>query len=138
MIVGIPSEVLVNESRVAATPQTVKRLLKQGFEVVIQSKAGEKANFSDLQFQSAGATIVNDAADVFNNSAIILKVNEPTLKELEMLRSGTVLLSFLRPAQNQELLQKLAEKKILKKLCYSELHLLDAKKKPKWNSLNGF
>ena len=112
MIVGIPSEVLVNESRVAATPQTVKRLLKQGFEVVIQSKAGEKANFSDLQFQHAGAKIVTDAIDVYSHSAIILKVNEPTLKELEMLQSGTVLLSFLRPAQNQELLQKLAEKNI--------------------------
>jgi len=112
MIVGIPSEVLVNESRVAATPQTVKRLLKQGFEVVIQSKAGEKANFSDLQFQHAGAKIVTDAMDVYTHSAIILKVNEPTLKELEMLQSGTVLLSFLRPAQNQELLQKLAEKNI--------------------------
>jgi NAD(P) transhydrogenase subunit alpha len=112
MIVGIPSEILVNESRVAATPQTVKRLLKLGFEVVIQRKAGEKANFSDLQFENAGAKIVNDAIDVYNHSAIILKVNEPTLKELEMLQSGTVLLSFLRPAQNQELLQKLAEKNV--------------------------
>lgn len=112
MIVGIPSEVLVNESRVAATPQTVKRLLKQGFKVVIQSKAGEKANYSDLQFQNAGAEIVNDAIDVYTKSAIILKVNEPSLKELDMMVSGTVLLSFLRPAQNQELLIKLAEKNI--------------------------
>ena len=111
MIVGIPSEVLVNESRVAATPQTVKRLLKQGFKVVIQRKAGEKADFSDLQFENAGAQIVNDAIDVYNKAAIILKVNEPTSKELDMMHSGTVLLSFLRPAQNQELLQKLAAKK---------------------------
>ena len=85
MIVGIPSEILVNESRVAATPQTVKRLLKQGFSVVIQSKAGEKADFSDLQFQNAGAQIVNDAIDVYSKSAIILKVNEPTLNELDMM-----------------------------------------------------
>lgn len=112
MIVGIPSEVLVNESRVAATPQTIKRLLKQGFKVVIQSKAGEKANFSDLQFQNAGAEIVNNAIDVYTKSAIILKVNEPSLKELDMMVRGTVLLSFLRPAQNQELLIKLAEKNI--------------------------
>jgi NAD(P) transhydrogenase subunit alpha len=112
MIIGIPSEVLVSESRLAATPQTVKRLLKQGFEVVIQSKAGEKANFSDLQFQNAGAQIVNDALDVYNKAAIILKVNEPTFKEVEMMVSGTVLLSLLRPGQNQELLQKLADKDI--------------------------
>jgi NAD(P) transhydrogenase subunit alpha len=112
MIVGIPSEVLVNESRVAATPQTVKRLLKQGFKVVIQRKAGEKADFSDLQFENAGAQMVNDADDVYKNSAIILKVNEPTSEELDMMVSGTILLCFLRPAQNQELLLKLAEKNI--------------------------
>lgn len=112
MIVGIPSETLVNESRVAATPQTVKRLIKQGFQVVIQSKAGENADFSDDQFQNAGAQIVNDATEVYNKSDIILKVNEPTLSELDLIVNGTVLLSFLRPAQNQELLLKLAEKNI--------------------------
>lgn len=112
MIIGIPSESLVNELRIAATPQTVKRLLKQGFEVIIQSKAGERANFSDLQFQHAGAHVVNDALGVFGKAAIVLKVNEPTLEEIEMMPSGTVLICMLRPAQNQELLHKLAEKNI--------------------------
>jgi len=112
MIVGIPTESLVNEFRVAATPQTVKRLLKQGFEVIIQSKAGERANFSDLQFQNAGAVIVGEAVNVFNKSAIVLKVNEPTLKEIEMMPSASVLLCMLRPAQNPDILQRLAEKNI--------------------------
>ena len=112
MIIGIPTESFLNESRIAATPQTVKRLLKQGFEVIIQSKAGERANFSDLQFQHAGAHIVNDAADVFGKASIVLKVNEPTIEEIEMIPSGTVLICMLRPAQNQELLHILAEKNI--------------------------
>ena len=112
MIVGIPSESSSTESRVAATPQTVKRLLKQGFEVLIQSKAGERANFSDLQFQNAGAQIVDQAKEVFGKADIILKVNEPTLEEIEMIPSGTVLLCMLKPAQNQDILQKLAEKNI--------------------------
>lgn len=112
MIVGIPAEVLVNESRVAATPETVRRLRKQGFEVVIQSEAGENAGFSDIHFTNAGAQILIDATEVYSRAAIILKVNEPTLKELDLMVSGTVLLSFLRPAQNQELLQRLADKNI--------------------------
>jgi NAD(P) transhydrogenase subunit alpha len=112
MIVGITSESSSTESRVAATPQTVKRLLKQGFEVLIQSKAGERANFSDLQFQNAGAQIVDQAKEVFGKADIILKVNEPTLEEIEMIPSGTVLLCMLKPAQNQDILQKLAEKNI--------------------------
>jgi NAD(P) transhydrogenase subunit alpha len=112
MTVGIPTELVANESRIAATPQTVKRLLKQGFKVIIQSKAGEGANFSDLQYQNAGAEIVNEAADVFGKVDIILKVNEPTPKEIEMISGGTVLLCMLRPAQNHDILSKLAEKNI--------------------------
>ena len=112
MIVGIPSEISANEARVAATPQTVKRLLKQGFDVIIQSNAGLKANFSDAQFQNAGAQIVKDASDVFSKSSIILKVKEPSVEEIDMMLSGTVLLSYLWPAQNQPLLQKLADKNI--------------------------
>jgi len=112
MIVGIPTEILLNEERVAATPKTVRRLLKQGFEVIIQSNAGFKANFYDLEFQLAGAQISKDAIDVYSNSDIILKVNEPSVEEVEMMHDGTVILSYLWPAQNQLLLQKLANKNI--------------------------
>ena len=58
MKVGIPLEISPNEQRVAATPKTVKRLLKQGFEVYIQHNAGAKANFSDSEFEDAGAESV--------------------------------------------------------------------------------
>ncbi|MBL7884632.1 MAG: Re/Si-specific NAD(P)(+) transhydrogenase subunit alpha [Bacteroidia bacterium] len=112
MKVGIPSEIFPSELRVAATPKTIKRLQKQGFEVQIQKGAGAKANFSDQEFEDAGAKIVNTAADIYGNSDIVLKVKEPSMEEVDMMKEGLVLLSYLWPAQNQPLLQKLADKKV--------------------------
>jgi NAD(P) transhydrogenase subunit alpha len=112
MKVGIPSEISPNELRVAATPKTVKRLQKQGFEVYIQHNAGIKANFSDKDFEEAGAIIVPTAADIYGKSDIVLKVKEPALEEISLMREGLVMLSYLWPAQNQDLLQKLADKKV--------------------------
>jgi len=112
MRVGIPAEIFQDELRVAATPKTVKRLQKQGFEVYIQHNAGAKANFSDKEFEEAGAKISSDAAQIYANVDIILKVKEPTIAEVGMMREGAVLLSYLWPAQNQALLQALADKKV--------------------------
>ena len=112
MKLGVPSEVSQGELRVAATPKTVKRLLKQGFEVYIQHNAGVKANFSDKDFEEAGAKIVSTAADIYSKSDIVLKVKEPAMEEVDMMREGLVTLSYLWPAQNQALLQKLADKKV--------------------------
>ena len=112
MKVGIPSEIFPNELRVAATPKTVKRLQKQGFEVYIQHNAGLKANFSDKDFEEAGAKIVATAADIYGKSDIVLKVKEPSMEEVDMMKEGLVMLSYLWPAQNQPLLQKLADKKV--------------------------
>lgn len=112
MKVGIPSEISSGELRVAATPKTVKRLQKQGFEVYIQKGAGVKANYSDKDFEEAGAKLVATAADIYGKSDIVLKVKEPTPAEVDMMHEGLVLLSYLWPAQNQDLLKKLAEKKV--------------------------
>lgn len=112
MKVGIPSEINPNELRVAATPKTVLRLIKQGFSVFIQSNAGAKANFSNTEFEEAGATIVSTAAEIYSNSDIVLKVLGPTHEEVDMMKENLVLLSYLWPAQNPELLQKLADKKV--------------------------
>jgi NAD(P) transhydrogenase subunit alpha len=108
MRVGIPIEVSQDELRVAATPKTVKRLQKQGFEVFIQDGAGKKANYSNQEFIEAGANIVNSAAEIYGQSDIVLKVQPPTEEEISLMRKGLVTLSYLWPAQNQELLQKLA------------------------------
>lgn len=112
MKVGIPAEISPNELRVAATPKTVKRLQKQGFEVYIQHNAGVKANFSDKEFEEAGAKIVPAAADIYGKSDIVLKVKEPSEDEVKMMHEGLVLLSYLWPAQNQALLKKLADQKV--------------------------
>jgi H+-translocating NAD(P) transhydrogenase subunit alpha len=112
MKIGIPSEIFANELRVAATPKTVKRLQKQGFEVYIQHNAGIKANFSDKEFEEAGAIIVQTTADIYGKSDIVLKVKEPSMEEVDLMHEGLVMLSYLWPAQNQPLLQKLADKKV--------------------------
>lgn len=112
MRVGIPSEISLDELRVAATPKTVKRLQKQGFEVFIQKGAGSKAQYSDEEFKEAGAQLVSTAAEIYSNSDIALKVQPPTADEIDLMKEGLVLLSYLWPAQNPDLLQKLAEKKV--------------------------
>ena len=112
MIVGIPTEVSKEERRVAATPTTTKRLLKQGFEVIIEAGAGKRANFSDKEFEEAGAKIVGSAQNIYAESDIVLKVQAPTLEEVDMMKEGLVLLSYLWPDQNPSLMQKLAEKKV--------------------------
>ncbi len=112
MKVGIPTEIHADELRVAATPKTIKRLQKQGFEVYIQKGAGKKANFSDAEFEEAGAKLVDSAADIYGKCDIVLKVKEPAPAEVDMMKEGLVLLSYLWPAQNQDLLKKLAEKKV--------------------------
>lgn len=112
MKVGIPSEIFPGELRVAATPKTVKRLQKQGFEVYIQKGAGLKANYSDKDFEEAGAHLVNTASEIYGQCDVVLKVKEPAPEEVSLMREGLVLLSYLWPAQNQDILQKLANQKV--------------------------
>ena len=110
MKAGIPKEITTEESRVGATPKTVKRLLKQGFEVLIESGAGLSANFSDEAYEGAGATIISDAAALYSESDIILKVQPVTDDEIDLMQKGQVCLSYLYPRNNVERLEKLASK----------------------------
>lgn len=111
MKVGIPSEITVGEQRVGATPKTVIRLIKkQGFEVYIQSGAGSNANYSDEQYVESGATVLANAQELYQKADIILKIQAVEDSEIAMMHSGQVSLSYLSPAQNPELLQKLADK----------------------------
>lgn len=112
MKVGIPREILPEELRVAATPKTVQRLIKQGFDVYIESGAGIKSNYSDEAFEGAGAKILATAAELYQTADILLKVQAMTMDEVDLMHEGQVSLSYLWPAQNQDLLKKLAEKKV--------------------------
>ncbi|KAK3289266.1 hypothetical protein CYMTET_3289 [Cymbomonas tetramitiformis] len=111
--VGIPKETYLNEKRVAGTPATVSQLCKEGFSVSVESGAGVGSSFSDEAYQAAGAKI-KDGRAVFS-SDIVLKVRPPVLRasgehEADLLKERN-LISFLYPAQNQELVDKLSENK---------------------------
>ncbi len=110
MRIGIPGEIQVNENRVAATPDTVGKLQKLGFDVVIETAAGQKASFGDEAYQQAGA-LVAERTEVWS-SDIILKVNAPLDDEIALLKEGATLACFIWPAQNKELMNKLSQHNI--------------------------
>ena len=108
--IGVPKEIYPNECRVAATPNTVKKLQKLGFEVFIQAGAGAAANFTDRAYQEADCTIVPDPQTLWSEADIILKVRAPEDSEIEAIPEGKTIISFIWPAQNEELLNKLASR----------------------------
>ncbi|WP_416674271.1 hypothetical protein [Egbenema bharatensis] len=117
MSVGIPKEIYPGECRVAATPDTAKLLQKMGFRVLVETGAGEAANFPDDAYREAGCALISDTSTLWESADIILKVRSPEFHttlgkhEAELLHDGQTLISFIYPAQNPELLQKLAAQK---------------------------
>ena len=118
MKIGIPKEIQEGERRVAATPDTAKRLQKQGFTVLIETGAGVAASFPDDVYVAAGCTIVDGPSALYEQADIIAKVRPPAYhpaagtEEVEMMKEGTVLVSFLWPAQNTSLVEMLKERRI--------------------------
>lgn len=110
MLIGVPKERLSNESRVAATPKTVEQLIKLGFSVTVEHGAGKLASFDDDSYVAAGATL-SDTQQVWQ-SDIVLKVNAPDDEEILLTRADSTLVSFIWPAQNPALLEKLAARNI--------------------------
>lgn len=115
MKVGVPKEVHAGERRVAATPDTVKKLRKLGFEVLVESGAGVAASFTDAAYAAAEATIVQSSEAVWQ-ADVVLKVRPPEIdsrtgtSEIERVHSGQVLVSFVWPAKNEALVAQLAAK----------------------------
>ena len=118
MKIGIPKEIHPQETRVAATPETVEQLLKLGFTVAIEAGAGAASNFSDDAYREEGVEIVEDTRALWAQSDIVLKVNAPEahpalgVHEAELLQEGATLISFIWPAQNPELMERLAARKV--------------------------
>jgi NAD(P) transhydrogenase subunit alpha len=110
-VIGVPKEVYPGEKRVATVPEVVPKLAKLGFDVIVQSGAGEGASISDDAYIAAGARVVPDAAAVWSGADIVFKVRAPAPEEIQSMREGQVLVSFIWPAQNPQLLQQLAAKK---------------------------
>ena len=115
--IGVPKEIAEGECRVAATPETVKKLQKLGFDVLIEKGAGENANFPDETYVQAGCQMIDDPAVLWAEANIVLEVRPPltypslNIHEADLLEPGKTLISFLWPAQNQPLLEQLAARK---------------------------
>ena len=109
--IGVPREVFPGEKRVATVPEVVEKLIKQGFRVAVEAGAGDAANFADDAYRAAGADVVPTAAELWARSDIVFKVRPPTPAEVALMREGGMLVDFIWPAQNPELMQQLAAKK---------------------------
>jgi len=110
--VAIVRERRENETRVAVSPDTVKKLTGLGLDVVVESGAGSSSNFKDSAFQEAGAAIGEDEASTLDGADIVLKVSRPTDEEIEMIPQGAMLVGLLAPYQDKSAVEKYAEKKI--------------------------
>lgn len=121
LTLGVPKEIMAGERRVAAIPETVRRLVQGGAKVVIEAGAGDGAFFDDDQYRRAGAEIVPGPEQVFAQSDVVLKVKEPLFNEVlsrheaELLRPGSTLVCFLHPAnrKNHEMVRTLARREIV-------------------------
>ena len=112
LFIGIPKENQYQEKRVCLTPDAVNAITAHGHRVLLESGAGEGANFSDLDYTNAGAEITRDTKKVFS-CPIILKVEPPTLSEIEMMNPQTIVISALQiKTQNKEYFEKMAKSRL--------------------------
>ncbi len=109
--IGVPRETFPGEKRVATVPEVVEKLVKLGFSVTVEAGAGDAANFGDDAYRAAGAEIAPDAASVWATSDIVFKARPPSPEEVALMREGGILIGFIWPAQNPELMQQMAAKK---------------------------
>lgn len=124
MIVGVPKEIKTDEYRIAITPIGVRELTDRGHEVLIEKSAGEGSTIHDSEFEAQGATIVPTAGDVFGGSEMILKVKEPQASEVEMLREGQILFTYLHLAAYPDLATGLAKRGIVA-IAYETVQMPD-------------
>lgn len=115
MIIGIPKEIMHDEARVAATPETVGKFVKEGFTVLVEKTAGDGALYNDEEYVAAGATMIDNPQEIYDKAEMILKVKEPLFNEklgkheVEMMHKGQYLITFIHPASpvNHEMVKKL-------------------------------
>ena len=118
MKLGVPRECRAGERRVAATPENVARLVKLGFEVLVETQAGALASIGDDDYTAAGARVIDDTRALWQEADIILKVQPPDhhpvlgVHEADLPREGATLISFLWPGKNKELIDRMAARKL--------------------------
>ena len=118
MVVGIPTEITSNETRVAVIPATVKELVKKGFVVNIQTGAGGGSFISDDEYIESGANIISSTEELFSSSDLVLKVNLPEMNdklgkhEADLMKSGSAFISFIQTTKDIDEVRKLQKNKI--------------------------
>ena len=110
LLIGVPKETAAGEKRVATVPDVVEKLVKLGFSVAVQSGAGDAAHFADDTYRAAGAQVLPTAAELWAQADIVFKARVPSAEEVALMRDGGMLIGFIWPAQNPELMQQLAAK----------------------------
>ncbi|OKS89091.1 alanine dehydrogenase [Mucilaginibacter polytrichastri] len=113
LYIGIPKEISFQENRIALTPLSVALLVNNGHDIIMESNAGQAANFSDKDYSEQGAQIVYDSKQVYEAADIIIKIAPPTLKEVELMKPGQILISTLQLSTLKgDCLQAMINKKI--------------------------
>ena len=94
MRIGVPKEIKPQENRIGLTPDSVKTLVSEGHEVLVENNGGFEAGFDNDQYKNAGAKIIKKATDIFNDAEIIVKVKEPQKVEVEMIKENQIAVSY--------------------------------------------
>ena len=111
MIIGVPKEIKLQEHRIGLTPESVKILADKGHEVLVQSNGGFEAGFTNEDYLAVGAKIIKTADEIFKNADLIVKVKEPQMNEVEMIREGQIIYTYLHLAAAKELTLGLMDSK---------------------------
>ena len=111
MKIGVLRETAAGERRIALVPESAKKLVEQGNEVLIEAR-GASADFADDAYVAAGARLANSADEVLGTADLILKIQPPNAAEIERMRSGAVLVAILQPFQNADTVRRLAAKSV--------------------------
>tara|TARA_Y100000590_G_scaffold468108_1_gene649523 strand:+ start:312 stop:1433 length:1122 start_codon:yes stop_codon:yes gene_type:complete len=111
MRIGIPKEIKPQENRVGLTPDSVKKLTSNGHQVLVEKNCGFEAGFYNDQYKNVGATIVDKAEDIFNDSDIIVKVKEPLSNEIKMIKENQIVFTYLHLAAAKKLTEGLIKSK---------------------------
>jgi len=111
MKIGVPKEIKPQEHRIGLTPDSVKTLISEGHEVLVENNGGFEAGFENEQYKTAGAKMIDKAEDIFNDSEIIVKVKEPQSNEVKMIKEDQIVFTYLHLAAAKELTEGLIKSK---------------------------
>ena len=131
MIIGVPKEIKPQEHRIGLTPDSVKILTKKNHKVLIQCNGGFEAGFTNEDYKNAGAQIIDNAKEIFKKSDIIVKVKEPQMSEVKMIRENQIIYTYLHLAAAKELTEGLIK---TKSICIAYETVTDENERKAWKS----